>query len=493
MAEVMAVRRARSLERWLTRLIAAYQNPRTRPRRNFESVSELSSPTQAYGVIMPRGKCFIGAVLITHDRGIENGVVRALTINDAAALAKFASEADSTLGVGTVEPEYAFEGVLMQSFGLAERACMSLGERLTPQPLKLVPGEFKFDSRGSMLTLPPTGLWSVTFCPPLPDPLDILTSISSPKGVRRDVAAAGDPGPSAEAKPPPQAPQFGAFGGYPEPGLWFGAPPFPSSADRISKTPSVSHQYEVPVWSGAVRGTPVFTYNTGMSVVVTSDRVSANRLLNHFFGALDRSGVALYSIPDYEMIEINDVGDKGEVRGSRAILMPRNRLLRFDALADRSGTSFHLPVETVPSIWNVVEQTLAAEQATAALALFNAMTLFRRQHHTEAFVTAWSLVESVVGREFAQILAVRGWSKVRIEEMERDWKASQQIDLLAVVARLTPTQARQIHGLRKRRNKMMHELAGAAEADAVECLQMAASLLKLPSIHPPLKPLRVFL
>jgi hypothetical protein len=325
------------------------------------------------------------------------------------------SQADSTLKVGTFHAEHILDGFLSPSFGLAEQACINLADYLITQPPKLSSGEFTAGSRMSMQTSPSAALWNVTYRSPLPEPASVLSNISSPKVRRRQ------PQPVAETQPPsvvPSGPQFRAFGGYPEPGIWFGDPPFPSSADRISKTPSISHQYEIPVWSGAVSGTPVFTYNTGMSVVVTSDRPSANRMLNHFFGALDRSGVPLDSIPDYEMIEINDVGDKGEVRGSRAILMPRNRLLRFDALADRSGTSFHLPVETVPSIWQIVEQTLATERATAALALFNAMTLFRRQHHTEAFVTAWSLVEAVVGREFTQILAVRGWSKARIEERD---------------------------------------------------------------------------
>ena len=77
--------------------------------------------------------------------------------------------------------------------------------------------------------------------------------------------------------------------------------------------------------------------------------------------------------------------------------------------------------------------------------------------------------------------------------MEKDWTASQQIDLLTAVEALSHSESLKIHGLRKRRNKMMHELDEATEAEALDCLNLAISLLKLPAFDPPLKPLHVFL
>jgi hypothetical protein len=85
----MAVKRARSLERWLTRLIAAYQDPRTPPRRAFDNLTELSFPTQAYAIAVPRGSCHVGVILITHDAGAPNGFTRAVLVDDVAALAAF--------------------------------------------------------------------------------------------------------------------------------------------------------------------------------------------------------------------------------------------------------------------------------------------------------------------------------------------------------------------------------------------------------------------
>jgi hypothetical protein len=74
------------------------------------------------------------AVVVTHDPSAANGFVRAIRVSDAASLAQFAGQADSILEVGAVEPEHVLEGFLMQSFGLAERACMSVADSLTPQP-----------------------------------------------------------------------------------------------------------------------------------------------------------------------------------------------------------------------------------------------------------------------------------------------------------------------------------------------------------------------
>ena len=202
-----------------------------------------------------------------------------------------------------------------------------------------------------MQTLPPAGLWSVTYRPPLPDPIDVLVTLSTPKPARakparaKSAAMASGAAIGTPSTPAPKAPQHAAFGGYSEPVVWFGPPPFPSSADRISKALWFPHRYEIPIWIGSVAGVRVFTYNTGLSVVKSPDKRLANGLLNQFLGALDRSGVASYSIPSYEMIEISSVDDEGAIGGSNSVVTSRNRLKGLDALSSRSGTSYHLPVE----------------------------------------------------------------------------------------------------------------------------------------------------
>ena len=134
---------------------------------------------------MPRGSCHVGVILIAHDGDAPNGFTRAVSVDDIATLAEFASQADSTLGVGTFHAEHTLDGFLFPSFGLAEQACINLADYLSTQPAKLSGGEFTAGSRMWMQTSPPAALWNVTYRSPLPDPVSVLSNISAPKTRRQ--------------------------------------------------------------------------------------------------------------------------------------------------------------------------------------------------------------------------------------------------------------------------------------------------------------------
>jgi hypothetical protein len=95
---------------------------------------------------------------------------------------------------------------------------------------------------------------------------------------------------------------------------------------------------------------------------------------------------------------------------------------------------------------------------------------------------AWSLIESYLQSAFNAIWGSVGYSNSRIKEMAGDWTASHGIDLLVAVGRLSLDEAKELHGLRKLRNKIVHDLRDATQEDATRCLTKAADLLQLPCL-----------
>lgn len=119
------------------------------------------------------------------------------------------------------------------------------------------------------------------------------------------------------------------------------------------------------------------------------------------------------------------------------------------------------------------------DQAAASLRLLSAGTLFRRESYTEAFVTAWSLIETSIARDFKAFWVNQGRSKSSIRQL--DWSASQQIDLLLAVGILERRLGKRIHALRKRRNHIVHELVDATREETLRCIDVAAGRTPLPA------------
>lgn len=155
----------------------------------------------------------------------------------------------------------------------------------------------------------------------------------------------------------------------------------------------------------------------------------------------------------------------------------------------------------MPSDYNLMDYSYVVEESTAKRALaiadtcatdprlkelslryFDASSLNYRESFTEAFVVAWSLIESYLQSGFNGIWGGVGYSKNRIKEMAGDWTASHDIDLLAAVGRLPLGEAKELHGLRKLRNKIVHDLYEATQEDAAQCLSTAADLIQLPRL-----------
>jgi len=101
------------------------------------------------------------------------------------------------------------------------------------------------------------------------------------------------------------------------------------------------------------------------------------------------------------------------------------------------------------------------------------------------------LIETAIERDFEAFWLGRGRSKTAVGEM--DWKASQKIDLMIAVGSLDPALGEQIHGLRKRRNAIVHDLTDATDEEADDCISVASAVTPLPKFPQVLKPKMVFL
>jgi len=283
-----------------------------------------------------------------------------------------------------------------------------------------------------------------------------------------------------------------AFGAYNEPITWFGDPAFPSYAQLILAAPRRTE--DTLIAEGSLAGIGTYVYSTGLVVVLSPDRRNARDLINLCFAVLARSGIPALALPDSELIGISDFdAESGAVRSSTSIVTPRNRLAGIPAEQRVTDYSFAVPAPVAEGVLTVADQC-ASNEGLRELSLrhFDAVTLAIRENYSEAFVVGWSLIESYLQSGFSKIWIDAGLAKGRIREMTRDWTSSQKIDLLLSNGAITKGDSDVLHGLRRTRNNIVHDLRQATKEETEGCLEKAEALTGLPRLEG-IEPKRVWL
>ena len=493
MSGKFAVSRAKALETWLRSLIAAYQDRSSRPRdRAYSNLTRMPAPTQLYAITLQQGRRNAAVVTLAHDKKVENLHCIAVRVDSVQELAEFSEIADDYFGTdGLVRQDAIGRRIILPPLGVAEQACIALADlsRTTHAYMRPTPGRFEVGSMEAIQVMPPAALWRVRYRLPFPEPRSVLLDLGS-RTRRRATASA------PVVAPPPQQvkePSATAYAAFAEPLIWFGPPPHPSSKDRILQRVQLPTQTQRLLHGGQVGGIETLVYSNGLVLAVTDDRSVARSTINQIFGVLSRSGVQSLALPDFELIEVTQFeAESGDIKGSRSVVTPRNRLLGPPTQDRTTQISRSLPEEIVRPLLDLADRcTREHDQRVASLRLLNAVTLLDHQFHTEAFVTAWSLIETSIERDFEAFWRGQGRSKTAIDQM--DWKANQQVDLLIAIGNLDANLGEQIHDLRKRRNAIVHDLADATEQEALSCVDVASAMTPLPRFSEVLEPQMVFL
>ncbi len=489
----MPLRRARSLESWLGGLIAAYQDRNVRPRhRTFSNLTHLRKPTQMYAMSVRHGNGHLSAIVLAHRKQEPNGVCRAVSLDNLEELAKFSGSADDYFGTrDIVRDDQLPDVIVVPETGVAAQALLLLAASLRShlQPPTISPGTFRVDQQRMLQTVPPGALWLTTYRKPLPSHREVLVALGRPPR-RAPKAAVSAPQPS----PLPSSDSAEAFAAYAEPTVWFGQPPFPSTKERILSRATIWSIDEPLLHRGTIAGVETFVYNGGRVLAATKDASAAQATINQVFAVLDRSGVASQAVPLLELVSIGGFNrSDGTSKTSKATVTPRNRLLGMrDSDGIGAQTSLQLPEDVLKPLLELADACAQDhDMAQQSLRLLSATSLLRGGSHTEAFVSGWTLVERYLQRGFESFWAAQGRSGKAIKDM--DWTAAQQADLLLAVGVLLPKVSAKVHALRKRRNAIVHDLQSASEAEATECIGVAAQLNPLPAFPKKLTPRMVFL
>lgn len=487
------IKRARTFEAWLRKLITTYQDRRLKPRdRAYSNLTSLTRPTQMYAITLKQGAGSVAVVVVCHCKEVRNGVARAVRVDSMEELAEFSGVADDYFGTGgLLREDWASAQILLRPLRVGEEASIVLA-RQARQALahpRLRPGVFSAGMKQAVQVLPPAALWVVRYRAPFPEPRSVLLELERP---RRRRAARAVPAEEGERRPPAEVPAI-CYAAFSEPIVWFGPPPYPSPRETIMRRPWLPMRTQRLLHRALVADIETFVYNNGLILAATDNGSRARSTINQVFAVLTRSGVALPAVADFELIEVTGFdAESGELRGYKSVATRRNRLLDMRPGDQEPNLSFSLPEEIVAPLLDLADQCARDhDQAVASLRLLNAFTLFDHEFWTEAFVTAWTLIETSIERDFEAFWLQRGRSKTAIGAM--DWTASQQIDLLFAVGKLDATLGEQIHSLRKRRNAIVHDLAEATRQEVLDCIGVAADMTPLPTFPEPLRPQRVLL
>ncbi len=450
----------------------------------------MSRPTQVYAVTLRHRGATAAVLAITHRMDAENGLARAVEVASIEELAEFSEGADEDFGTrALVRKVPGDDRILFPDMGVAEQACLALADLWrSGQDRRLERGAFEVEMMAAIQVSPPGSLWRVRYRLPYPDPITVLARLGTAR-TRQPAVALPVTAQATEATPATPA----CFAGFPEPLIWFGPPPYPSSKDRILQRPWYPPRVQRLLGRGAVRGIETLIYSNGLIVALTDERERARTTINQIFGVLSRSGMDVLALPDFELIEVTQFDrDSGAIGGSSAAVTPRNRIVGIPRVDRGTEMSYYLPEGVLERLFAVADETASDdERAVASLRLLNAVTLLRRQYYTEAFVTGWTLIETSIERDFEAFWLRDGRSKTAVAEM--DWTVAQQVDLLTAVDIIDRSLGEQIQGLRKRRNAIVHDLADSTDKEAVHCVEVATARTPLPLISEGLSPLLVFL
>jgi hypothetical protein len=483
----------RGLERWLASLVSTYQDPKAKTKHRRHSIlTRLPRPTQAFGLAIGNQHRLVIAVLITHRRSQPNALTRAVRFDDVAHLAANAGLIDGWLGTERFSREKWIRDlpVAMSEESVGSRAAIFLSDNARGTAPDIGPGEFFVGSQGSLQTTPPATLWIVHIRRPFPEPQRFLASLE-----RAIVRKPSRSIPQTAVEGAAQPEKVRAWAAYAEPSIWFGEPPYTPVEERIVgvRRPIRWQTERRVVARRTIGAVDVLAYQTGLFAALADENSTARDVLNQVFAALHRSGTPSLAVFEEEMIEISDFDPaSGAIRGSSNAVIPRNwedtpfltPIFHHELLA--------LPDSAAQQVLDVADVCQRDSHiAVASLRLAHAETSLRRGQTTEAFIMAWSLIESHYSRVFEDTWLRFGRSRSDIKKM--DWASSQEIDMLIATGALTVTVGADIHRLRKLRNNLVHRLQNATRAQANECLKAARAALDLPATSAPLSPSRVLL
>lgn len=479
------MRRLRSVEKWLAEVVDTYQDSRSRPRRRFSNLIRLPAPTQISGVFLQHGGYRTGVLALTHEEHQPNRKVTIVQLSSLAELAKFAEEADRYFGTEEIEID---THPLMARFVQREprflgNACVQLADWVHRGGMGSKNRAGAHLSGQSILNArSPGAYWRIALRGDPPNPREFLKTISEP---HRRTAHSKTQAEIVPRAPSPITDTIEIYAAHHEPPLWFGDPPFRTLSDEILQRPVHLASKRRVIATGVVSRISVCVYNDALLVAFTRDRRSARETINQIFSVLARAKIPSLAVPDQELLTVQRFDPmRGTLLGSSSVVCPRNEL---DILPPR-GLQPPLNCHSVPL--SVASE--AIEQAnncsgssklwTSSLRTYDALTLFRRGSFTEAFLVGWTLLESVIQKGFDAYWSGRGRSRSEIKDMDSDWKVSQKIDLLYAVGDVETVDYGELHRLRKIRNKIVHEMKEASEVDSEACLDVALSVLSLPSI-----------
>ena len=481
------MRRLRSVEKWLAEVVETYQDSRSRPRRRFGNLIWLPAPTQISGVFLRHGGYKVGVLALTHEENQPNRQVTVVQLSSLAELANFAEDADRYFGT---------EGIEIDTHPLMERfverkprflgsACVQLADRVHRGPMGRKDGAgAHLSGQMIMSARSPGAYWQIALRGELPNPREFLKAISKPH--RRT------PRSKTQAEIVPRAPSpttdtIEIYAAHHEPPLWFGDPPFRTLSDEILQRPVHLASKRRVIATGVVSGTSVCVYNDALLVALTEDRRFAREIINQVFSVLARAGIPSLAVPDLELLTVQKFDPmRGTLLGSSSTVCARNELYILPPRGLQPPRTCYSVPDSVAAA-SIEQANICSRTSklwTSSLRTYDASTLFRRGSFTEAFLVGWTLIESVIQKDFDAYWGSRGRSRSDIKDMDSDWKVSQKIDLLYAVGAVEAADFRELHRLRKIRNKIVHEMKEASEPDSEACLRIAVSVLFMPSIGP---------
>lgn len=324
------------------------------------------------------------------------------------------------------------------------------------------------------------GIYRVRIPRDLPDPVEFA------EGVMRigdpTVGASGKAKRVATAKPTSlkatqvQPANVGRQGSacYLTPPVSFGRPTSPSLRDRMQGLWTPGSSATVLGTARTANGS-LWLHSNGLLVCDVAASEPAMNLLNQVAAALTRGGVPSFEVGANELIEVRSFSGPGVPSMTNASVTPRYRAHMIQALAlGQSWSTEVLAAEDAAQALEVAQRVAAsAAQSHKSLRLLSSHTLFLREHYTEAFLVAWAIIEFAIQSEFDSYWLDVGRSKTWLSSVQRDWTTSLQLDLLLALGKVKPDQAEALHSLRKKRNRVVHQMETAAREEALTCLEQA--------------------
>lgn len=277
-------------------------------------------------------------------------------------------------------------------------------------------------------------------------------------------------------------------GTYIYPPVWVGSVPEMSFSEKVLQAPD---NFAETVIEDSISGNKLSVQKDGFIYVDIGDPEKAIDMFNCIFAAGLFKGEVMDSVKAGGVTDTTDPESEHERFGIfsqlRKDLTPSNSPAPLSQRTDPPRRGI-INKDDMISIISLAESIYKNnEEKQKASFLLQAYTHHRNNEFSQSYLFSWILIENHINHSLRSHLKdTREMSSTRVGKVidSSNWGASNKIELAEIIGHINKSKYSELNSFRKKRNKLVHNMAEVDKKDSAEILNAAFEMLYKDDITP---------